>query len=418
MSRRPSSLTAYGLLGMPLAMAALPVYIQVPIYYTNQLGLPLSLAGFVLFAARIVDTAQDPWIGQWVDRLAHQARLARVLWLACLVLAVAFAGLWLVPVSGLLLAVWLALVLIIVYTAHSVLNIAYLAWGARLAPDTAGLAKASGWREAFGLVGVIVASTLPSWLINTADEGTEQSMAAYSVAFAFLLVLGVAALLLRAPPWMRALKSTTRPSWRACLNNQNVRRLLLPYFLNALSVSIPATLALFFISDVLAESHWSGYFLGIYFLAGAAGMPAWMKLATYLGTARAWRLGMILAIITFIWAATLGPGDRYPYLVICVLAGLSLGADLVLPPVLLARLIPASEAPAAYYGLWSLLGKLALALSGLALPWLAMFGYQPGQIGSGGHALAWTYGGLPCLLKFLALWRLHTFYALNGEQTQ
>ncbi|WP_417251175.1 MFS transporter [Castellaniella sp.] len=417
MRRGAASFASYGLLGMPLAMAALPVYIQVPIYYTSQLGLSLSLAGFVLFAARIVDTVQDPWIGQWVDRLARQSRLGRVLWGASVVLILAFAGLWLAPVSGLMLAVWLAVALIVVYTAHSVLNIAYLAWGARLAPDTAGLTLASGWREAFGLLGVMLASTLPVWLINATGKGTQQSMAAYSVVFALLLVVGMGALLYRAPAWAHASDTPANVSWRACLQNKKIRRLLFPYFLNALSVSIPATLALFFIADVLVEPQWSGYFLGVYFLAGAVGMPVWMALASRLDPVAAWRLGMVLAVITFVWAATLGPGDRYPYLVICVAAGLSLGADLVLPPVLLARLIPERESPAAYYGVWSLLGKLTLAMSGLALPWLAILGYQPGVTGSGGHALAWTYGGLPCLLKLLAMWRLHFLDDSTGETT-
>lgn len=412
------SYAAYGLIGMPLAMAALPVYIQVPIYYTGQLGLSLSLAGFVLFAARIVDAAQDPWIGQWVDRLARRARLGPALWGACVVLMCAFAGLWLAPVSGQLLAVWLALALVIIYTAHSVLNIAYLAWGARLASHTAGLTKASGWREAFGLAGVLLASTMPAWLISVTGNSAKQSMGAYSVVFALLLVLGLSALLRRAPPWMQSVETLKRVSVRDCLGNKPVKRLLLPYFLNALSVAIPATLALFFIADVLGESGWSGYFLGSYFLAGALGMPVWMSLSARLGPARAWRLGMALAIATFVWAATLGHGDRYAYLTICVLAGLSLGADLVLPPVLLARLIPTSESPAAYYGLWSLLGKLALAMSGLALPWLALLGYEPGDSYGGGQALAWTYGGLPCLFKLLALWRLHDLHDPNGEQTK
>ncbi len=416
MKQAAGSFAAYGLLGMPLAMAALPVYIQVPIYYTGQLGLSLSLTGFVLFAARIVDTIQDPWIGQGIDRLARRACLGPTLWIACLVLIFAFVGLWLAPVSGALLAVWLAFALMLVYTAHSVLNIAYLAWGARLAPHAAGLTRASGWREAFGLAGILLASILPAWLVNGVGSSSRQSMGTYSVVFALLLVLGVSALLRRAPAWAQSRETTKDVSLRECLNNGQVRRLLLPYFLNALSVAIPATLALFFISDVLGESPWSGYFLGSYFLAGAAGTPAWMMLAMRWGPARAWRLGMMLAIVTFLWAATLGHGDRYPYLAICVLAGLSLGADLVLPPVLLARQIPSSESPAAYYGLWSLLGKLALAMSGLALPWLAILDYRPGEIPSGGQALAWTYGGLPCLFKLLALWRLHYFHEPNGAQ--
>ena len=35
-------LAAYGALGLPLAMAALPVYVQAPAYYAGTLGLPLA----------------------------------------------------------------------------------------------------------------------------------------------------------------------------------------------------------------------------------------------------------------------------------------------------------------------------------------------------------------------------------------
>ena len=38
-------LAAYGLLGLPLAMAALPVYVQVTSYYHLQYGTGLALLG-------------------------------------------------------------------------------------------------------------------------------------------------------------------------------------------------------------------------------------------------------------------------------------------------------------------------------------------------------------------------------------
>jgi hypothetical protein len=72
-------LAAYGMLGLPLAMAALPVYVQVPAYYTSRLGMSLSLAGIVLFAARLVDTAQDPLLGWWIDALARRNTLHRAM---------------------------------------------------------------------------------------------------------------------------------------------------------------------------------------------------------------------------------------------------------------------------------------------------------------------------------------------------
>jgi len=51
---RPA-LVAYGALGLPLAFAALPLYVHVPRLYAGEAGLSLAAVGAVLLAARIVD---------------------------------------------------------------------------------------------------------------------------------------------------------------------------------------------------------------------------------------------------------------------------------------------------------------------------------------------------------------------------
>jgi Na+/melibiose symporter-like transporter len=183
-------------------------------------------------------------------------------------------------------------------------------------------------------------------------------------------------------------------------NNRAFRQLLLPYFLNAVSVAIPSTLALFFISDRLQASNQAGAFFASYFLAAAIGLPFWVSVAKKIGTLSAWRWGMILAILAFCGAVTLGAGDETAYFVVCVAAGFALGADLALPPVLLADAIQTTSTPASYFGLWTLLGKLALAMSGLALPLLALLGYQPGL--PSGWVLPWVYAGVPCGIKLMA----------------
>lgn len=59
----------YGILALPLAMAALPVYVLAPGFYGDTLGLPLAVLGTTLLATRLVDTVQDPLLGYWSDRL-------------------------------------------------------------------------------------------------------------------------------------------------------------------------------------------------------------------------------------------------------------------------------------------------------------------------------------------------------------
>lgn len=400
LSRR--ALAAYGFLGLPLAMVALPVYVQLPAYYAAELGLPLALIGWVLFGARIIDTVQDAWLGEWVDILARRGRLRGVLILAALLLAVAFTALWLPPFQGTAaLAAWMAAGLALVYTLHSLINISYLSWGARLAGDTPGLTRAAGAREAAALAGVLLASAAPTLLLESSLDRTA-AMGLYGAVFSVLLFAGIAALLAAAPAW-QVLPSSSRLRWRNTLSDAQFRALIIPYFLNACSVAIPATLALFFINDRLQAPALAGAFLGGYFLAGAAGLPLWTRLADRIGPLACWRLGMVLAIVAFVWAMFLTTGDTLAYGAICLMAGLALGADLAMPPVILARQIPVHVDPASYYGLWSLLGKLALALSGLALPLLAALGYEPGSAGAGTLALALVYGGVPCVLK-LAAW--------------
>jgi Na+/melibiose symporter-like transporter len=103
-----------------------------------------------------------------------------------------------------------------------------------------------------------------------------------------------------------------------------------------------------------------------------------------------------------------GPGDIVAFAIVCAASGLALGADLALPPSILAdvigRLGPLLGA-GAYFGGWTLATKLNLALAaGIALPLLGGFGYVPGTRDAEAlQALALVYAGVPCLLKLLAL---------------
>ena len=92
----------------------------------------------------------------------------------------------------------------------------------------------------------------------------------------------------------------------------------------------------------------------------------------------------------------------------------ALGADLALPPALLAGVISqaehSGEYEGSYFGLWSWITKMNLALAaGIALPFLAWLGYTPGTTQAAAlSALTLTYAALPCALKTcaaIALWR-------------
>jgi Na+/melibiose symporter-like transporter len=408
------ALFAYGLFGMPLAMAALPLYVHVPNFYGGHLGVDLALLGGLLLALRLVDGVLDPLLGVWSDRASSRKLLVAA---AAPVLAVGMVALFIpVPRTPTLLVVWLAASLALVYAAFSLATINLNAWGAELSADPGERTRITAMREGLGLVGVVVASVAPTLLAG--DGHPESGLPAFALLFA-VFVLACVAVTLRAPAAPRAagVPGTTWAGLAAPLADPLFRRLLAVFVANGIASAIPATLVLFFIADVVAAEAQQGWFLALYFVAGAAGLPLWVRLAGHSGKVAAWAVAMIVAIVAFVGAAGLSAGDTTAYAIICALSGLALGADLALPPSLLADVIGRGgvHRPAgAYFGLWTLATKLNLALAaGVALPLLAALGYAPGTRAPAAlSALAFVYAAVPCALKLGALAALRRFHVL------
>lgn len=391
---------SYGLLGLPLAFAALPLYVVLPHHYARSFGLPLATVGVLLMAVRLVDAVVEPWLGRASDALF--ARSARAVLLAGAVAAtvqwLGMAGLFFPAVNGQgALGAWLVSGLLVTCMAHSLLVIAHQAWGVRLGGDDLLRGRIVAWREGLGLAGVIAAS-------------------AFSVVWgpaAMLAVLG-GALLLGWLTWWRAPRPVHQPPTAALplwepLAQPAFRRLLAVFMCNGIASAIPAALMLFFAQDRLQASETAtAAFLVLYFICGAASMPLWLRAVQRWGLAWSWWLGMLLAVVCFAWTAGLGSGQVLAFAVICALTGVALGADLALPGALLARLIARLGAQGqhdgAYLGWWNLATKLNLALAaGAALPLLQWLGYVPGsQDAQALQHLAWAYALVPCALKLLA----------------
>ncbi len=406
----------YGLLGLPLAFVALPLYVILPNHYAREFGVPLATLGAVLLGARLFDAVIDPWIGRLNDRLfAHSAGAVLALGaLAALMVACGFALLFFPQTRepSALLA-WATAALVLTYAGYSALTIAHQSWGARLGGDESQRGRIVAWREGLGLAGVLLAS-----LVSVAAGPAVAS----AVLFAALAVGWLAWCRGRRPP--PAQRDTAGFDLWLPLAQPAFRRLLAVFLLNGIASAIPATLVLFYVQDRLqAPVAIQPAFLGSYFLSAALSMPLWLAAVRHIGLARSWLCGMALAITVFIWAAALGPGDIASFLAVCVLSGVALGADLALPGALLAGLIADAgargRAEGAYFGWWNFATKLNLALAaGLALPLLALAGYSPGaRDATALGALVIAYCVLPCVLKLAAAATLYVGLIRPGSSS-
>lgn len=405
----------YGALGLPLAFVALPLYVVLPNHYATEFGIPLGTLGAVLLGARALDAIADPLIGRSADGwLARGGRRAWwVIVMAAVVLAAGFAALFFPQVQGeSALLVWCALTLAVTYLCYSVVTVVHQSWGARLGGDAPQRARIVAWREGLALVGVLVASVLPSLAGMAVTTGV------------FALVLGIGVLYLRAAPAPAPSSPSARPvSMRLPFTTPAFRRLLTVYLVNGIASAVPATLVLFFIRDRLQASSFEPLFLASYFAAGALSIPLWVRAVRWWGLERAWLISMVLTIIVFSGATTLGAGDVVAYTVVCTLSGIALGADLTLPSAILAGVIQRAghgeQSEGAYFGWWNFATKLNLALAaGVALPTLSWFGYSPGSDSPQAlSALTAAYCLLPCLLKAGAAVLLYTLLIHHARKT-
>jgi Na+/melibiose symporter-like transporter len=402
----------YGLLGLPLAFCALPLYVLMPNLYAREWGVSLSALGALLLGARLLDAVIDPWLGRLCDRL-YARSLNAVLALGVLAAAVLALGfsLLFVPLvqQPAALLWWAGASLLLTYAAYSALTVAHQSWGAMLGGDANYRSRVVAWREGLGLLGVLLASVAPAlWGVPV-----------MLVLLLLGLVLGCWAWS-RAPRPLQAVAGTaaaaTPPALWHAWRNAEFRRLLAVYLLNGIASAVPATLVLFFVQDRLqADAAMQSAALGVYFACGALSMPLWLRAVKRWGLAHSWRLGMVLSITVFLGASLLGAGDAPWFLLVCALSGAALGSDLALPGALLAGVIARSgdrgRAEGSYFGWWNFATKLNLALAaGLVLPLLGWLGYVPGtRDAAAATLLTFAYCLLPCGLKALALLALQFF---------
>ncbi|MEO0498303.1 MAG: MFS transporter [Pseudomonadota bacterium] len=422
------TLFAYAAPGIPLAALTLPLYILLPTFYADALGLPLAAIGAALFAVRIADAASDPIIGWASDRYALKGARRRSWFAASIpIVVVATVALFWPPLSA--DATYLTIWGIVLSIGYTMAILPYSAWGAELTGNYDERARVTASREGFILLGTLLAIALPFSFFSLDNAAEFHGLAALAVLVAVLLPI-TGTILLWHVPEPRNL-SRTRLSLRAGISqmaaNKPFLKLLIAYLINGLANGLPASLFLFFVAGRLEAPDLQGPLLFLYFLCGVAGVPLFTSLARRTSKHRSWAVAMAIACAVFAFALTLGPGDTVAFAAICVATGLCVGGDLALPSAIQADVIDVDTAAGGeqrsgtYFAAWSLATKLSLALAaGIAFPVLGAFGFDasnPANSSAEGiAALSWLYAGVPIGLKLTAVALIWNFPIDRAQQ--
>lgn len=398
---------SYGSLGFALAFVGLPLYLYIPKYYAEELGVSLQTIGVLIIFSRLIDTVQDPAIGYYCDKLRNrQTSRLSIMTISAFFLAPFFYFL-LYPMTTDYKASWFFITLTLCYTAYSFITINYFSTAAELTKAYIPQTKLTTSREGFGLLGVALASALPSFLNIYYTPQTTYFIwfLVFSGACAVALTL-----LWKNVPFSGSIQNSKfQPlhfHFSTLLKNKKATLLTSIYFINSISAGIPAALVLFYIDEVIGAPHLAGYFLMVYFLGAVAAMPLWPKLTNIWGKKTLWLVSMLLTVCVFLWAGFLGNGDIIPYFLVCLTSGIFLGVDLSTPPSMLADTLIKEQDKGLFFGLWTMVNKMSLALaSGFSLILIASLGYESkgGLVMGKENIIAISYGFFPCLFRLLAM---------------
>ncbi len=413
-----SRVLAYGLTGLPLALMGIPLYVYLPPFYADQLGLGLGAVGLALMLSRLWDVILDPIVGYYADLIPGPYRRKALITLGLPIFLLSI-GYLMRPQPGVGLA-YLYFWAFLAFLGWTLISLPYLSLGAEADPTPHGRTRLSATREGAGLVGVVLAAALPI-IIGSSQPSALLAAVFWLVALALPLAL---ILLFMAVPDSRSRKQPVALTTGIPLlwANRPLRTLMASFFLNNLSNGIPAALFILFITDRLGAAPSLGILMLLYFGAGILALPFWTALAHHLGKRRAWGLSIVLAATSFAFVPFLQTGDTFLFGIICVISGLSLGADMALPAAIQGDLASrdaegdGGDRTGLFFGLFGLVTKLALAIAvGLGFGLLSLAGYSADagatSASTGSHdtqVLGWIYGGLPVIFKLFAAWLVFT----------
>jgi len=412
---------AYAAPAFALAVVGIPVYIYVPKFYTDVVGVHIGLMGAIILGVRLFDALTDPLLGFVSDRTETRFGRRRPYILSgALLLAAAIYFLFNPPAgSPTFETLWFGSWFFLVFLFWTVVEVPYESLGPEITFNYRERITLFAWRDGALIAGTLVAASSPaivSQLLNLSQAPADERLKFFwiSAVYAPMVFLFCTWCVLSIREKARGAhteKGGPGEGYRMILRNRPFLILLLSYTIAAFGSNLPATLILYYVEYVL-QSSMADLFLALYFVTGVVFLPGWVLLAKKIGKKEAWVLSMAINTGAFAGVFLLDAGDALIYGILVFFSGIGFGATIAIPSAMQADVIDYDELLAGerreghYIGLWSITKKLAAALGvGVALSLLGSSGYEPNMPQSQEvvRMLKVLYALVPSLCNIVAL---------------
>ena len=389
----------YSLPSIPLAAAQIAVYIAVPAIYSKIAAVGIGITGLVIMISRVIDMITDPILGTYLDRMVE--KIGWKFWLL-IGFPLISIGIFILfnPLDGLEI-ISLLLGVIFVTLGWTFFSIPW--WGIGIAISNSNSNdrfKVVSFRELLTIPGVI----LGLFLIHFSNISGE--------IFLIISILFLSPLFIKKIPIPNISNKKGTSYFLNIKNlfkdNSNFKYLCLSYFFIGLSNGVTSILFILFVEFIIGGSPQN--FLSIYFISAFIGLPFVYMLASKYNKKRIWTSFILLACICFLPVVFLSNNSTTLFMVICIISGFCLSADLIIPSSIQADIIYKEQQQnknvlvGKIYSVWSFIQKLSLALSaGVCLPLLGYFGFNPSEVNTQLLPLSFAYGIIPIILRIPAI---------------
>ncbi|MCF8077028.1 MAG: MFS transporter [Desulfotignum sp.] len=422
---------AYALPALSLAVIGIPVYVYLPKFYTDTIGVNIATVGALLMVVRLFDAVTDPVIGYVSDRTTGRfGRRKPYIAFGALGLAAAILFLFKPPVLAAgAMTLYFGFWLFALFFFWTLITIPYESLGPEMTTDYHERTMLFSIRDGFLILGTLLAAATPvlidAVMTSFGRPPTEKerfSIMAYLFA-PTIVVFSLICICRIKEKFNRPMTDHLIKGFSDVVKNRSFMILIAGYTISALGSNLPATLILYYVEYVLQARN-AEIFLLIYFVTGVAFLPLWIAVSRKTGKKSAWILSMVINTGAFSGVFFLGPGDAAIYGVLVFLSGIGFGAGLALPSAIQADVIDYDELltgqrrEGRYIGLWSIAKKLAAALGiGIGLLLLGRTGYRPNaaQTASTVLTLKVLYALVPCLCNILSI-AIIRFYPISEKE--
>jgi Na+/melibiose symporter-like transporter len=380
-------LVRFSSVAVPLAAAGLPLGVYLPVIYSRDYGLSLTVIGVIFLLGRLWDAIADPFMGSLSDR-TRSRHGRRKPWIAAGGVIFGLSSIFLFfPPFG-VTPLSLGIVLFFFYLGWTAVQIPFQAWSGEVSGDYHQRTRIATYQTVVTASALLLTLTLPTIAdqLRPGDGHLQLTLMGGLVLVSIVpaLVLTLTALEEPSLPPVPVGKPSLKETIRAIVGEPLLLRVLASDFAVTLAQNIRAALIVFFVTFYMGRPEWAGGLFLFQFIFGVFAGPIWLKIGRRYGKHRTAVAGELVQVVINLSLLLVTPDSFGLLLGLTLAQGLAQGSGNLMLRAIVAdvadkhRLDSGEDRTGLYYSVFSLAGKTATAVAvGIALPLVSWLGFDP-----------------------------------------